>query len=135
MRRACLVCVLVALFLTRSSRAAGSEARADSLACREIYSSAGEETGESSGGLPKDQWLGPDKLRHLATSVILTGMCFQGYDRSGCRLSHARGYAALSALGLGILKEERDRRKTYFSWKDLVADIVGIGVGVLVLTY
>ena len=66
---------------------------------------------------------------------MLTAAYYEGYDRAGRRASQARSLAALSTLGLGLLKEERDRRRTHFSWKDLVADIVGITIGVLVFTY
>ena len=74
--------------------------------------------------------MAPDKLRHLTTSAVLTGVAFQGYDRLSCTSRRAQGCAALSALAVGVLKEVRDRPKTYFSWKDLVADLVGIGLGV-----
>ena len=81
--------------------------------------------------LPQDRWLAPDKLRHLTTSAVLTGVAFQGYDRMSYTSRRAQACAALSALALGVLKEVRDRRKTYFSWKDLIADLLGIGLGVV----
>lgn len=80
--------------------------------------------------VPPDRWLAPDKLRHLTTSAVLTGVAFQGYDRLSCTSRRAQGCAALSALALGVLKEVRDRRKTYFGWKDLIADVAGIALGV-----
>lgn len=85
-----------------------------------------------------DEWIATDKAQHLTASMILTGL-------AAYRLAHysdwnrdasLRGGAGF-ALGLGILKEISDLHKPFpynrFSLKDLVADLTGIALGVLLL--
>ena len=90
---------------------------------------------ESRCKVSQDSWFGADKLRHLTTSVVLTAVCYETCEEMGFARSKARGWAALSALAAGLLKEERDRRRTYFGWKDLIADVVGIALGVVAFTH
>jgi len=62
--------------------------------------------------LIKDKWFAPDKLQHLT-------MCFM----------IATIFNWWVALGIGILKEIYDGLfGSGFSYKDLIADCIGIGI-------
>lgn len=83
-----------------------------------------------------DRWLAEDKAAHFASSAFVTAAGFywlrqeQDIDRSRSLL-----LSGSAALVLGIGKEIYDRRhpRHVGSWKDLLADVAGIGVALLVL--
>jgi uncharacterized protein YfiM (DUF2279 family) len=83
---------------------------------------------------PRDPWFGEDKARHFGMSYAITT-----FTSGGARLAGAGDAAALPAALVvagvaGIGKEVYDRRAGgLFSYRDLVADAVGIAAGVLVL--
>lgn len=83
---------------------------------------------------PRDSWLAYDKLKHFVISCHLTTLVYQVSHRSYYNNSST---AALQGVGLvftlGIGKELTDRRKPKgrFSLKDLTADALGIGVGLI----
>ena len=135
MKATFVFCLLLVICSVQHLRAECLAAPSDSLLLKKAYASGSVDSAQWSGHISKDLWLARDKFYHLTASVILTGICFEGYDQMGFGTAQARTYAVLSALAVGILKEERDRHRSYFSWKDLVADILGIGLGVLVFTY
>ena len=132
MKAASLFCLLLMLCAAEHLRAELLKAPSDRLQLKEEYAVGPV---DSVGHISKDLWLARDKFYHVTASVILTSICFEGYDQMGLDTVQARTYAVLSTLAVGILKEERDRHTSYFSWKDLIADILGIGLGVLVFTY
>jgi putative lipoprotein len=83
-----------------------------------------------------DKWFTRDKMDHAITSAFVTAF---GYyvARKECELT-VRG-ASRSAIGfsfsLGLGKEVYDctLRKSRFSIKDIAADLVGSGIGLLLL--
>ncbi len=86
-------------------------------------------------GQKEDRWLGEDKLKHLMVSTFLTGigyrLCYDGFD---CPTDCSRVVASSFTFSLGLGKELRDRTQKgeTFSLKDLVADLLGIGMGLLI---
>jgi uncharacterized protein YfiM (DUF2279 family) len=72
-----------------------------------------------------DPWWGKDKCRHFATAYILT--------RSVHQAGVKKHYSAGIVLGLSISKEVYDKKikKSIFSFKDLVYDIAGVTLGLL----
>ena len=84
-----------------------------------------------------DSWLGVDKAAHIAGSCMLTVALNEG-------LHHLAGYSGEKStqfsmgvtLSLGIGKEIRDSAQpgNKFSFKDIIADIVGIGIGLLLIS-
>ncbi len=85
----------------------------------------------------KDRWLAKDKADHFVTSAFLTGMGFyaarQEMDYS---LSASKNVGIGFSLSLGIAKEIYDgtSQRGIASWKDLVADVLGIGFGYLLIS-
>ena len=76
-----------------------------------------------------DRWLAQDKLLHVVLSGALMS-AFYHFHQHECDASRASSQilAAQITISIGIAKETKDAR---FSYRDLIADMVGIGVGVL----
>lgn len=82
---------------------------------------------------PPDAWLAEDKIQHFTVSMAATTM---GYGAGRLALDHdqARTTAAATAFALGIAKELADvRRGGPFSFKDLVWDAAGVGLGLILV--
>jgi putative lipoprotein len=85
----------------------------------------------------RDLWFAKDKADHLVSSAFLVGL---GYymSRQEMNRSHAKaGTMALEfSFSLGIAKEVYDGtiRKDKPSAKDLVADIIGSGLGYAIIS-
>ncbi|MEM6785664.1 MAG: hypothetical protein AAF624_18235 [Bacteroidota bacterium] len=82
---------------------------------------------------PVDPWLGRDKALHAGASFLLT---LSGQYVLVSKLDATEGeawpLAATGALAVGLLKEVADSRRVrnpLFSWRDLAADAVGVGLG------
>ncbi len=84
----------------------------------------------------KDDWIKPDKGLHLIGSMI----CFLGSANSlqrfaGKTKNNAVLLGGSFTFSLGVAKELRDKsyENNIFSFKDLLADLVGIGIGLLII--
>lgn len=81
----------------------------------------------------KDAWLGADKFKHFLVSALLTGF---GYVTLREPLDASEEASVFGgggfALGVGLGKEVYDwkSRKGQPSYKDLVADLLGIGFAI-----
>ena len=77
----------------------------------------------------EDRWLGQDKLLHLSLSSALVSTL---YHLHRCEWGHSTNssqiFAAQVTISLGIAKEMNDPE---FSYRDLLADLVGITVGLI----
>ena len=79
-----------------------------------------------------DKWLAPDKLEHLAVSAFLSGVSYSVFRDFYCNKKESSAYFSVSlTLGLGLGKEFYDQRTPAgkFSYKDLVADVLGAALG------
>ena len=84
-----------------------------------------------------DKWFAKDKAEHLVVSAFLTGVShsvLRDFYRN--REESSIYFSAGLALSLGLGKEFHDRRTAQgkFSYKDLAADILGIGLGLWIAT-
>jgi uncharacterized protein YfiM (DUF2279 family) len=86
---------------------------------------------------PRDDWWARDKAKHLAVSTLWTlSTQYVLVTKADWSERDALPVSAASAATVGLAKEVYDRRvgpTAHFSWKDLVADAVGIGVGAVVI--
>jgi uncharacterized protein YfiM (DUF2279 family) len=84
-----------------------------------------------------DSWLTRDKRLHMVVSAGMVGAGFHLlHDRWHLEVRHSRNLTvSLTALA-GVIKEVTDKGKTpsTCSYKDLVADGLGILVGIFVFT-
>ncbi len=81
----------------------------------------------------EDRWFSRDKGAHFTTSVFLTYWQYNFYHQPLQMKESESLYLSFSITGLlGLLKEVQDSRQknNYFSYKDLIYDILGCGVGV-----
>ena len=83
-----------------------------------------------------DTWLGKDKAQHFITSFLLVsfGSVWHSVHHDNGPGQDVRFGMGLT-LGLGIAKEFMDLSvpNGRFSWKDIVADLAGMGLGGLLL--
>jgi uncharacterized protein YfiM (DUF2279 family) len=85
-----------------------------------------------------DSWWSRDKRLHLAVSAGMVGLSYHLlHDRWHCEAQESRRLSmSLTALA-GLIKEVSDKRKIppTCSYKDLVADGLGILLGILLFTH
>lgn len=85
---------------------------------------------------PPDEWLGYDKVLHAGGSLLLTlSGQYVLVDKAGLSNGEALPLSASTTLLLGVMKEVADSRRPrhpHFSWRDLVADAVGVLVAAAV---
>ncbi|NUO83835.1 hypothetical protein HUU05_27480 [candidate division KSB1 bacterium] len=85
----------------------------------------------------QDAWISKDKADHLVASAFLTGAQYYLWHRE---LEHSHEQSLSVAIGttiaIGLGKEIYDHvsRKGTPSVKDMVADVLGIGVAALLLS-
>ena len=85
---------------------------------------------------PKDSWFGKDKLQHIFGSAFITGLGFLMFRELLNRSEKTALYSGSGvAFGIGVSKELYDRKtkKGRASYKDLVADLLGIGLTAFLL--
>jgi hypothetical protein len=69
----------------------------------------------------------PDRIKHGVVSCFVTGLALAFVQT----LAWGWLVAAGMALAVGIGKEVYDIRRTGFDWGDVVADVAGIGIALL----
>lgn len=82
---------------------------------------------------PHDNWFGEDKMRHFLVSSAIGAVFTKIAANNGtapCK-SVFIGISASMAIGSGKEWYDKNIRKTYFSWKDMVWDIAGGTLGSL----
>jgi len=84
-----------------------------------------------------DSWFGKDKAHHFLTSAFLSGIGYYFLHEEHNfpnRISQQGGFCF--SVSLGLMKEIRDglKPKNAFSVKDLVADLLGTTVGILLVS-
>lgn len=87
--------------------------------------------------MPPDAWLGKDKFDHAMMSAgLLAGQFYFLHQELDVGTARSRQIAAGSTLVIGLAKEVYDQvsRRGTPGWKDLLADVIGIGVAVMLVT-
>ena len=101
-----------------------------------FWQKAEVDTSISSSDHFQDDWFGEDKVHHAVMSFMLTWWGTMTHDLMHDHGSNQDIRAGVGfSITLGLAKEIRDSRmpKNRFSWKDIVADLLGIGMAVLLL--
>ena len=84
-----------------------------------------------------DRWLAWDKVEHFGVSAYLSVVSYKIYHDFYHNHKESSLYFSFSlTFSLGLGKEVYDERRPNgkFSYKDLVADVLGIGVGLWIAT-
>jgi uncharacterized protein YfiM (DUF2279 family) len=84
-----------------------------------------------------DRWLAWDKVEHFGISAYLSAISYKIYhdfyhNRKEASLYFSSGLTFSLGLGKEVYDEKRPNGK--FSYRDLVADVLGIGVGLWIAT-
>ena len=97
---------------------------------------APDSSGLASKKSPHDDWLGKDKFDHAITSAGMVAAQFYFlHQELDVNTARSRQIAAGSALAIGLAKEIYDQAsgRGTPSWKDLLADVVGVGVALVLV--
>jgi putative lipoprotein len=84
-----------------------------------------------------DKWMGWDKAEHIGVSAFFSGVFYSIFrDFYNNNRESSLYFSATLTFSLGLGKEFYDKRtpQKKFSYKDLVADILGIGLGLWIAT-
>jgi uncharacterized protein YfiM (DUF2279 family) len=84
-----------------------------------------------------DRWVAWDKAEHFGVSAYLSVISYKIYhDFYHNRKESSLYFSGGLTLGLGLGKEfyDKGRPQGKFSYKDLVADVLGIGLGLWIAT-
>ncbi len=79
---------------------------------------------------------GYDKVKHFSSSLYLTTTSYYFLNNyTDISNIKAKNYSMSFSFSLGILKEISDKykKKTYFSYRDLIADLGGTLTGILII--
>jgi len=82
-----------------------------------------------------DPWFGKDKFDHFLLSAFLVNLMYYSLrNHPSIRPSQARLFSASISLGFGVGKELWDKKskKGFPSYRDFVADLLGVGLGLLI---
>jgi len=85
---------------------------------------------------PADKWLAKDKADHFFVSAFLTGFGYYAAKKELHRTEPASQNLAFGfSFSLGVMKEIYDgtSKKGTPSWKDLLADVLGIAMAGLIM--
>ncbi|MFH0931854.1 MAG: DUF2279 domain-containing protein [Candidatus Zixiibacteriota bacterium] len=88
-----------------------------------------------SNTIKEDKWLGWDKFGHFFISGFLSGTSYSIYHKSFNNDKESSIlFSSSFALSLGVGKEINDMKKPQnkFSYKDLIFDLMGISVGLII---
>lgn len=91
-------------------------------------------TGSLSINERNDRWFSEDKTEHVFLSAFILGASYYviHYELGSSRNQAAKASFVLS-LSTGVFKELYDlKTKGNISLKDLIADLIGIGIGTMV---
>lgn len=88
------------------------------------------QTVASTDSLEMDRWIAPDKAAHVFAGGWSAGAGYAAASWLEADRSERRTAAVATGLAAGLAKEAFDRyvQKEYWSWKDLVADALGIAI-------
>jgi len=84
-----------------------------------------------------DKWFAFDKIEHLGVSAFLSGVSYSVFRDFYYNKKKSSAYFSVSlTFSAGLGKEFHDLKtpKGRFSYKDLVADILGLGLGLWLAT-
>ena len=88
--------------------------------------------------IKEDKWLGWDKFGHFFISGFLSGTSYSIYHKSFNNDKESSIlFSSSFTLSLGIGKEINDMKKPQnkFSYKDLIFDLMGISLGLIIASH
>lgn len=122
--------VVLALALTLHARQAKAQRAAQPSALSAPVVSASAATRSDTSNVSRDRWFARDKGKHFLASVAIQIAAYGALRVADARPNAALVGASVVTMSAGIGKEVHDARGPgALSWRDLVWDGVGLGVG------
>lgn len=87
------------------------------------------------GARPADPWLAEDKLKHFFASFAATTLSASAARTAGADQGTSVVFGSAAGVGFSVWKEVQDHRRPggFFSYRDLVWDMAGVGAGAALL--
>jgi uncharacterized protein YfiM (DUF2279 family) len=83
---------------------------------------------------PKDEWIAIDKLQHLSYSILVSLGCqYVLVNKLNYKEKEALTISSILSFSAGLAKEIQDKKSSYFSKKDMIANFIGISMGMLII--
>ena len=81
-----------------------------------------------------DKWIAMDKLQHFGYSIFVSLGCqYILVNKLDGKESEAVLVSSIASFGAGLAKEIQDKKSSYFSKKDLVANFIGISTAFIII--
>ena len=81
-----------------------------------------------------DKWIAIDKLQHFGYSIFVSLGCqYILVNKLERKESEAILISSLASFGAGLAKEIQDKKSSYFSKKDMIANFLGISSAFLIV--
>ena len=81
-----------------------------------------------------DKWIAIDKLQHFGYSIFVSLGCqYILVNKLEKKESEAILISSLASFGAGLAKEIQDKKSSYFSKKDMVANFFGISTAFIIV--
>ena len=83
---------------------------------------------------PREPLFGEDKVKHYVASFVISSLAVSGARAAGLKHSESIAVGAGFGVGTGFIKEIQDaRRGQFFSVRDLLWDLAGVGTAVVMV--
>ena len=81
-----------------------------------------------------DKWIAIDKLQHFGySSFVSLGCQYVLVNKVTIKESNAILFSSIVSFGAGLAKEIQDKKSSYFSKKDMVANFLGISTAFIIV--
>jgi uncharacterized protein YfiM (DUF2279 family) len=82
---------------------------------------------------PKDDWIAIDKVQHFGYSLFVSLGCqYILVNKLDFKEENAIPISSMLSFSAGLAKEIQDKKSSFFSKKDMVANFVGITSAMLI---
>ncbi len=83
---------------------------------------------------PKDEWIAIDKLQHFGYSLLISLGCqYVLVNKLNYKDKKALPISSIISFSAGLAKEIQDKKSSFFSKKDMVANFIGISMAIVVI--
>ena len=82
----------------------------------------------------KDKWIAIDKIQHFGYSLFVSlGSQYILVNKLDCENNKAIPISSFISFSAGLAKEIQDKKSSFFSKKDMIANIMGISTAIIIM--
>ena len=82
----------------------------------------------------KDKWIAIDKIQHFGYSLFVSlGSQYILVNKLDCENNKAIPISSFISFSAGLAKEIQDKKSSFFSKKDMIANIMGISAAIIIM--